>query len=276
MPRSNWKGSISFGLVNIPIMLYPAEDPSQKVSFHQLDKRNNARIQYQRINVETGQIVPWEEVIKGYAYSKEVSIPVKEGELKKIAGENGRTIAIEAFVDEKDLDLISLEKTYYIVPDKRGEKGYVILREALKDTHKIGIAKVIISTKEYLSAVVPHDNALVLHLLHYSDEMRPLTEFDIPSKSLKTYKVTHRELEAAKKLVLSMSTKWNPKDYKDEYKLAVERWLKEKIKHLPLTPMKVRIHKGKPGKVIDFVDLLKKSMERDKMKTPHQRRASRR
>ena len=191
MPRSNWDGYISFGLVTIPITLYTSEDTSQKISFHQLDRRNNARIKYKRVNVETGKEVPWEDVIKGYEYKKDQIFVVEEGELDKVVGENARTIAIESFIDADNIELLNIEKTYYVVPGKKGEKGYVILREALDKSKKVGIAKVIISTKEYLAALATYKNALVLYLLHYPDEIRSLSEFNIPSADLKKYKITY-------------------------------------------------------------------------------------
>lgn len=265
MPRSNWKGNISFGLVNIPIVLFNSEDPSSGVSFRQINRKTGSRIKYKRVDVETEKEVPWEDIGKGYEYSKDVILPLEEGELERVAGENARTIAIEEFVDKKNIHFLDVEHTYYLVPDKKGEKGYVILREALERSNKIGIAKVIISTKEYLAAVATYENALVLYLLHYEDEIRPLSEFDIPGEDYKKYKVNSKEIDIAKKLVESMTTKWNPEKYKDEYKLAVEKWVKEKIHHLPETHMKPRAVGVKhPAKVVNFVDLLKQSLESNK------------
>lgn len=264
MPRSNWKGYISFGLVNIPVVLFNSEDPSSSVSFKQINRKTGSKIKYKRIDVETEKEVPWEDIGKGFEYNKDVILPVEEGELQRVAGENARTIAIEEFVDKKNINFINVEHTYYLVPDKKGEKGYVILREALNRSNKMGIAKVIISTKEYLAAVSTFENGLVVYLLHYADEIRPLSEFDIPSEDYKKYKVTSKEIEVAKKLIDSMTTKWKPEKFKDEYRLAVEKWLKEKIHHLPQTHMKPRAPSAKQPKVVNFVDLLKKSLETNK------------
>ena len=155
MPRSNWKGHISFGLVSIPIILFKVENKKADITFHQIDKRNNARIKFQRINVETGKIVPWENITRGYEYDKETLIPVPDEVLERVAGDNARTIDIQTFINKNEFDILSIDKNYYIVPDEKGKanKGYVILRESLKETNKIGIAKVIISTKEYIAAV---------------------------------------------------------------------------------------------------------------------------
>lgn len=213
MPRSNWKGTISFGLVSIPISLINSEDNSQKVSFHQIDNRNKARIKYLRVNTETGKEVPWENIVKGYEYDKETILPVEEGELKNVVGENARTIAIETFINESEIHFIDVEKTYYLLPDKKGEKGYVILRESLKKTKKMGIAKVIISTKEYIAAVATYKNALVMYILRYHDEIKPLADFNFPSEDMKQYKVTNKEVEIANQLIKAMSSKWKPEQY---------------------------------------------------------------
>jgi DNA end-binding protein Ku len=263
MPRSNWKGHISFGLVNIPIVLYTSEDLSERVKFHQLDKRNNARIKYKRVNVETGKEVPWEDIIKGYEYEKDTVFVVGEGELEKIAGDNVRTIAIESFTDAKNISYIDVQKSYYLVPDKHGEKGYVILREALSNSNKIGIAKVIISTKEYLCAVAVYKNALVLYLLHYSNEIRPLSEFNIPSDELTKYKITKKEIDISKQLIQSMTKPWKPQQYQDEYQKAVHKWAEEEATKKPHTKMKPR-SKVQTGKKVNFVDLLKKSLATSK------------
>ena len=153
MPRSNWKGVISFGLVTIPIILYPSQNKQANISFHQIDKRDNARIKYQRINANTGKVVDWKNITRGYEYDKETTVPVPDDVLKKVAGDKEREINIDNFIDKKDLDFLTLENVYYLAPDKNGTKGYVILRDALAETNKVGIAKVIISTKEYLSAL---------------------------------------------------------------------------------------------------------------------------
>jgi DNA end-binding protein Ku len=189
-------------------------------------------------------------------------LPIEEGELKRVAGENARTIAIDEFVDKKNIDFIHVEKTYYLVPDKKGEKGYVILREALNATNKIGIAKVIISTKEYLAAVATYEDALVLYLLHYNNEIKKLSAFDVPTSDFQKYKVSKSEIEIAKKLINSMAKKWKPDKYEDEYKKAVEKWVVEKIHHLPESQMRSRLTTAKQtkGNIIDFVDLLKKSL----------------
>lgn len=259
MPRSNWKGVISFGLVSIPIVLYPAENKASHISFHQIDKRDHARIKYQRINAETGKEVPWEQITRGYEYDKETTIPVPDEVLNKVAGDKSRSIDIEMFIKKEDLDFLTLENVYYIVPDKGGDKGYVILRDALSQTDKLGIAKVIISTKEYLAAVMPHDDALILALLRYADEMRDPTEFNLPTKDAKSYKINQKEMEIAKQLIKSMTSKWKPDKYIDEYQQSIHKWIEEDVNKRPHPKAKKRAALSKGG-AINFVDLLKKSL----------------
>ncbi len=260
MPRSNWKGNISFGLVSIPIVLYNSIDPSSSVAFKQINKKTGDLIKYKRVDVETEKEVPWEQIGKGYQYAKDMLLPVEEGELQRVAGENARTIAIEEFIDKKNIDYINIDHAYYLVPEKKGNKGYVILREALKESGKIGIAKVIISTKEYLAAVMPHDNVLMLYLLHYAEQVRDVDEFNVPGNDLKKYGIKKQEIEIAKKLIASMTEKWKPEKYKDEYKDAVEKWAESKAKHHAGYKMPARSKAKQPTTVVNFVELLKKSL----------------
>jgi DNA end-binding protein Ku len=233
MPGSHWKGVISFGLVSIPVFLYPAKNKNSDVAFHQIDKKNNARIQYQRINSVTGKKVPWEDIIKGYEYEKDTIIPVPDEIIKKMAGKKSRSIDIDSFIAKQELNLLMLENIYYIVPEKKGQKAYVILENALSETKKVGIAKVVISTKEYLTAILPWKNALILCLLKYPNEVKSADEFDLPENNNSIHKIKPKEMQMAKQLINSMTTKWRPEKYTDEYKKSVQQWMKETVNHLP-------------------------------------------
>jgi DNA end-binding protein Ku len=276
MARSNWRGHISFGLVSIPIVLYTVENKRADISFHQIDKHDNARIQYQRINANTGKIVPWERITRGYEYEKDAVIPVPDDVLEKVAGAEARTINIQTFINKTEFNLLSIEKNYYLVPDEKGKgnKGYVILREALKDTHKIGIARVIISTKEYLSAIIPEGDALILSLLKYDKELRKPSEFPLPDKEPDFYKITPKEIKLAKELIKSMSGKWKPEKYIDEYQSAIHRWVEETVNKLPHKTTK-QPAKRQPSNVINFMDLLKKSLVEKNKKPRHVNRVRR-
>jgi DNA end-binding protein Ku len=263
MPHTHWKGYISFGLVSIPVVLASIENKSKKISLHQFDQRNQARIKYQRINAKTGKEVPWKEVVKGYEDNKE-NMLVLEKDLNKIARTNTKTIAIESFINQEAVDFVNIQKIYYLLPDKNGEKGYVLLREAISATKKIGIAKLIINKREYLSAVVIYQNALILLLLHYYEEIKMPSELNIPTDDLKKYKVNHEEINIAKQLVQSMTKEWHPEEYKDEYKIAFHKLVKEKSKKPPLATIQARVRPMLTTTTNNFIDLLRKSLESSK------------
>lgn len=267
MPRPIWNGYITFGLVNIPVVLYSGENKFD-IQFKLLDSRDKSRIRYVRVNEHTGEEVPWEDIVKGYEYDEDNYVLLADKDLKEIAGEHSKTIDIENFVNANNLDCMVFDKPYFLVPDKKGEKGYVILRETLAATKKVGIAKVIIHTREYLAALMPYENALVLNLLHYPQEIKKPADFDLPDASLKKYKINANEIKIAKQLVESMTTKWDPDKYHDEYREALHKWIEEKIHHAK--PKKAKSGKStltKSSNVINFVDLLKKSLNEKKKVT---------
>lgn len=278
MSRPIWNGYITFGLVNIPVVLYSGEKKFD-IQFKLLDSRDKSRIRYVRVNEHTGEEVPWEDIAKGYQYDEDNYVMLKEKDLKEIAGEHSKTIDIENFINANSLDCMVFDKPYFLVPDKKGEKGYVILRETLANTKKIGIAKVIIHTREYLAALMPFENALVLNILHYPQELKKPSEFELPDGPLKKYKVSPKEMDVAKQLVDSMTTKWNPDSYHDTYRESLQKWIEEKIHHQK--PRKGKNKKStlsKNSNVINFVDLLKKSLQakkgKNKTKVKKKRKAS--
>src|SRR5687768_6241532 len=164
MARPIWKGHISFGLVNVPVTLYSGEQRAD-LSFRLLDSRNAARIRYERVNEETGEEVPWDKIIKGYEYDNGNYVLLSDEEIENASPELTRTIEIEQFVDMQDIDVRYFDKPYVLVPDKKGEKGYVLLREAIREAGKAGIAKVVIRARQYLAALIAQGDALVLQLL---------------------------------------------------------------------------------------------------------------
>lgn len=270
--RPIWKGQISFGLINIPIELFTAEK-RKDLAFKLLDKRNKAKIRYERVNEETGKEVPWDEVVKAYEIKKKGYIILSEEELKRAAVENTQAFEIEDFVDRSEIDNAYFEKPYFLVPTKQGKKGYVLLREVLEKTQKVAIGKVVIRTKQYLAAVLTSGDVLMLNLMRFGDELKNPSEFDIPKGSVKDYKITHKEIEMGEQLVDSMSVKWNPKKYRDTYHDTVMKYIEKKAKlgKIPL-PLKHEEEKAKGGEVIDFMELLKKSL---KKKEPRKAASSR-
>jgi DNA end-binding protein Ku len=265
--RAIWKGNITFGLVSIPVSLFSAEK-SNDLHFRLIDNRNLSSIHYERINDETGKEVPWDAVAKGYEYSEGNYVLLDKNEIEKIAGENLKIIDIEDFVSADDLESIYYAKPYYLVPGKGGEKGYVLLREILKENHKVGIATAIIRTRQHIAALMPYDDALILNLLRYPNELIKKEELKLPTGELKKYKVSHKEIEMANQLIDNMTVKWKPQRYHDKYREAVMKWIKGKIhkKKAPLITMEG--HKPpKETKVIDFMGLLKKSLQEKKKKS---------
>lgn len=229
MPRPIWKGFISFGLVNIPVSLHPAEKPA-RIQFHLVDSRNHSRIHYARINDDTGKEVPWNKVAKAYEFEKGNYVVLEDEEVKSVAIKSSQTIDIINFVEEKEVSDVYFDKPYYLVPEKKALKGYVLLREALERSGKIGIAKVMIRTREHLCAVEPCGNSLLLNLLRYSNEIIPAKNYEFPEKKLSDYKITAQEIKLSEQLINEMTTKWNPKLYKDDYQTALMKVIEKKIK----------------------------------------------
>lgn len=263
--RSLWRGYISFGLVNIPVQLYSAEKPQQEVHFKLLDKKNHAGIRYSRVNEETGKEVPWHDIVKGYEYEPGNYAILTPDDLNEIAKENLKSIDIEDFVDFDQLDTLYFEKPYYLLPDKRGDKGYVLLRETLKKTHKVGIARVMVRSHQYLAAVIPVGNALVINTLRYPEEIKPVTDIDAPAEPISHYKITKKEFDIATQLVETMSVEWDPSRYTNDYREDLLKLIDEKIasggkkaiKHIESTEVK-------QTNVVDFMELLKKSVKEKK------------
>jgi len=262
MARPIWKGHISFGLVSIPITLYSAEKRFD-LHFKLLDSRDKAKIRYSRVNEVTGEEVPWDQIVKGYEYDDDKYVIVEDEEFKKVAVEATRTIEIEDFIERDSIDYPYFDKPYFVVPDKKNQKGYVLLREVLRNTGKVGIAKVVIHTREYLSALFASEDVLVLELLRFEQELRSPGEFELPEGSLSDYKVTKKEVELAEKLVEAMTTKWQPKKYKDEYRDELMEWIQKKAKSggVEAAPESPEEPEEEGGKVIDMMELLKKSVE---------------
>src|SRR5688572_8272616 len=228
MSRPIWKGHISFGLVNVPVVLYSAERRSD-LSFRLIDSRNSARVRYERVNEETGEEVPWDKIVKGYEYEEGNYVLLSDEELEHASAEMTRTIEIEEFVDLKAIDVRFFDKPYVLVPGNKGEKGYVLLREAISAAGKAGIARVVIRARQYLAAVLPQGEALVLELLRYPQELADVSEFDLPGKDLREHGVQKKEIDLATKLIGGMTAKWNSSKYHDEYRDVLLKLIQRKV-----------------------------------------------
>jgi len=256
MARAIWKGSISFGLVNIPIALYPATK-REELKFRLLRKSDLSPVNYKRVAEKDGKEVPWNQIVKGYEYEKGKYVVLKDEDFERVDVEATQTVDIQDFVELNEIDPIFFYKPYYLEPQKGGDKAYVLLRDALKDSKKVGIAKVVIKTREYLAGVKPEDGALVLELMHFADELADISKLHIPKK----VEVGQREMNMAKSLIGSMSSKWSPEKYHDDYREALMEVIEEKVeaggKEIEEKPKKA----PKPTKVIDLVSVLQKSLE---------------
>lgn len=260
MARAIWKGSITFGLVNIPVGLYSAEK-REEMSFHMLDRRNMSRVRYKKVNEKTGKEVPWEETVRGYEYQDGKYVVLTDGDLRRASPEKTQTVDILDFVDVDEIDLRYFDKPYYLAPDKRGAKSYALLRETLRRTRKAGIATVVIRSKQYLAAVAVHEDVIVLDILRYSHELRDWNDLDLPKGD---QGVSERELEMADRLVEGMVSEWSPDRYKDTYVDDLKAMIKRRVAAGQTEASPEPTEKEAPptrGKVVDLMALLKQSVE---------------
>lgn len=267
MARSIWKGSISFGLVNIPVGLYTAEK-SNELHFNLLDRRNMAPIHYQRINAKTGKEVPWGETVRGYEFEKGRYVVLSDQDLERANPKGSQTVDIVDFVDLAGINPAYFEKPYYLAPERQGAKSYALLRETLRRTGKVGIAKVVIRTRQYLAAVVPMGDALVLDLMRFQDELRDPGELDLPAGK---QGVSEKELKMAERLVEAMVDKWDPDRYRDDYRVDVKELIERRVAagQLEAGPAEPKPRQPSHGKVLDLMSLLKRSVEQGGRRPPH-------
>jgi DNA end-binding protein Ku len=255
--RAIWKGSISFGLVNIPIALYPATR-KEDLRFRLLRAKDLSPVNYKRVAEADGKEVPWDEIVKGYEYEKGKFIVLKDEDFQRVDLEATQTVDIQDFVDLDEIDPMFFYKPYYLEPQKGGDKAYVLLRDALGASKKVGIAKVIIKTRQYLAGVKAKDGVLVLELMHFAEELADTGKLRVPKK----VEVGKREMNMAKALIDSMSAKWNPEKYRDDYREALMEVIEEKVeaggKEIEEKPKP----KKAPTKVIDLVSVLQQSLEK--------------
>lgn len=267
--RAIWKGAISFGLVNIPITLYPATR-REEMRFHFLRKSDLSPINNKRVAEADGKEVAWEEIVRGYQYEKGKFVVLKDEDFSRVDVEATQTVDIQEFVELDEINPMFFSKPYYMEPGKGGDKSYALLREVLRDTGKVGIAKVVIKTREHLAAVKAQRNALVLELMHFATEIIPEEELHVPGD----IKPGKKELEMARQLVASMTGKWNPENYKDDYREALMEVIEEKI---AAGGKKIESRKkpaaAKATNVIDLVSVLQKSLQQHG-KTPAKKSAN--
>jgi DNA end-binding protein Ku len=256
--RAIWSGALSFGLVNIPIKLYSAT-AGTGLNFDMLHKKDLSPIRYARVCRADGKEIPYEDIIKGYEYRKGDYVVLSEDDFKKANARKTQSIDIQDFTEESQIDSIYFEKPYFLEPEKGSEKAYVLLREALKKSDKVGIAKYVLRKKERLGAIKPFGKALILNQLRFSSELRKLEGLNLPESA----ETKSREIDMALSLIDQLTENFKPEEYKDTYqeelmKVIEARALGKKVRQKESAP--------EPTEVEDLVSALKASLEKEKEK----------
>ena len=264
--RVLWKGAITFGLVHIPVALHSATSESG-VDFDWLDKRSMDPVGYKRVNKRTGKEITRENIVKGVEYEDGQYVVLSEEEIKSAYPKTTQTIEIESFVPNTDIPFVYLERPYYIAPINKGQKVYALLRDTLLKTQRVGIARVIIQTKQHLAVLVPSGPALILNLLRWGTDIRSLDELDLPPVGAKAAGLSDKELSMAKQLVDDMTGKWDPEQFTDSFKddimALVERKAKEGKLENVVQPEESDETEARSGaKIIDLTELLQRSLRK--------------
>jgi len=264
-PRVLWKGAISFGLVHIPVALYSAT-VDHAIDFNWLDQRTMDPVGYKRVNKKTGKEIAREQIVKGIEYEDDQYVVLSDEEISAAYPKTTQTVEIEAFVPADSIPFVYLERPYYVAPINRGAKVYALLRETLQRAGRVGIARVVIQTKQHLAVLVPTGPGLVLNLLRWGADIRPWKDLPLPSESARKAGLTERELKMAKELVDDMSADWNPDDYKDSFKDEIMRLVDEKVEAgqtEEVTQPEPEEETGKSSaKILDLTELLQRSLRK--------------
>ena len=259
--RTIWKGTISFGLVSIPISLYPASR-REELKFHLLRASDLSRVNFKRIAEADGKEVPWDKIVKGYEYDKNKFVVLKDEDFCRVDVEATQTVDIINFVRLDQINPLLFYKPYFMEAGKGGDKAYVLLRDALTASKKIGITKVVIKVRQHLAAIKPHQGGLILELMRFPEELLDASEVKAPTAK----NVSQPEMNMALQLIESMTTTWKPETYHDDYHEALEKLIESKVKHggekLP-APKKAR----PPTNVIDLVSVLQRSIKETQAKS---------
>jgi DNA end-binding protein Ku len=251
MPRAMWKGAISFGLVTIPVSVYPATE-EKTLRFNQLHDDDGGRIRMKRVCSVDGEEVGYEHIVKGYEYEKDRYVILTDDDFEAIPVESSRAIDIQQFVDLEEIDPMLYKKSYYLVPEETGAKAYALLREALNRSGKVGVAKVSFRDKEHLAALRFRDDAFILETMYWPDEIR---EADFGGVDV-SMKVRPNELDMAQTLIDNLSADWDPGEFKDEYREAMLRIVEAKI-----NGEEIEVVEAEPtAKVVDLMEALKASV----------------
>jgi DNA end-binding protein Ku len=261
--RTLWKGAITFGLVHIPIALYSATAESD-LNFDWLDKRTMDPVGYKRINKKTGKEIDKDNIVKGIEYGDGEYVVLTPEEIAAAYPRTTQTIEIESFVDADDVPFVYLERPYYVAPINKGEKVYALLREALKESNKVGIAKVVIQTKQHLAVLIPCGPALVLNLLRWGGEIRSWEDLKLPPTGAKAAGLKDSELKMARQLIDDMAAEWNADQFRDSFREEIMQLVESKAKAgetETVTPVEDDPSPQRGADVIDLTELLKRSLQ---------------
>ncbi len=262
MARIIWKGGINFGLVHVPVVVHPATRPS-RLDFDWIDKRDNAPVGYQRINKHTGKPIDSEHIVKGYQYEKGEYVFMNDADFREANTAATQSVDILGFVDAAEVPIYFYDTPYFLSPDKRGAKGYALLHEALRKSARIGVASVVLHTKQHLAALLALDEGLMLITMRYAHELRPLEDSEAPDLG-KTNKPTSREMDMAMRLIDDMTADWDPEQFQDTYRDDLLKLIDKKIKAGKTHELSAADEPAKPrqsAKIIDLVAVLQKSLD---------------
>lgn len=263
MAKAIWQGSITFGLVDIPIGLHPA-DNEHDLDLTMLDKRNFSPVGYRRFNKATGKEVEWSQIVRGYEYEKGAYVVLSDADLKRASPELTKEIAIESFVDREEIDPMLYDKPYYASPLRKNRKSYALLVETLARTGKVGISSLAIRTREHLAMIEARDGVLVVHTLRYPDEVR--TPEDVGISKIGKAGLAPKEIQMAVQILEGMTESFKPSKHSDRYRKSVMKLVKQKIAagaiHEITPDEKPEREPAKGGKIIDLMPLLRQSLER--------------
>jgi len=252
--RAIWSGSISFGLVNIPVKLGSAIESSEGLNFDMLSKKDMGQIRYARIDSKTGKEVPWKDIVKGYEYAKGKYVVVSDEDFKKASPEKSRAIDIIQFVKEEEIDPIFYEKPYYVIPDKGADKSYHLLIKALDETKTVGLAEFMLRNRMHICALKSYNGVLLLNQMRYQDEIREAPEVE---KS-KSQKISPKEVQLATKLIHQLTEEFDPASFKDTYISALKKLIKAKAAGKDI---KIAEPKRSTATVKDLMEVLKQSLD---------------
>ena len=266
-PRANWKGFLRLSLVTCPIALFPATSESEKISFNQINKKTGHRIRYLKVDAETGDEVPNEDIIKGYQVDTDRYLEVTKDELENIALESTRTIDINEFVPRKEIDDLYLVRPYFIVPDgKVGHDAYAVIRDTIRSLDKVAIARVVLTNREHVIALEARDKGLMGMLLRYPYEVRDASDY---FDAIEDVKITRDMLDLAKHIVEQKSGHFRPDQFEDHYEAALQELLEKKQKGLPIKAPQ----RSEPSNVVNLMDALRASIKSSSQPAPRKAQA---